>query len=663
VFDEVGGFDESLPALVEWDFLLTLTGAGRAGVRMTGPGFRYADDDVRLRESLASHRHLPAMRHIVARHQGTFEALMRTALVERERTVKALFQYERTLLTRRAQTLSDLNAVLDQTAELRPALARHGLRTFEFADLRHTSPVSRNWGSERGLPIDRRYIHRFLADHAEDVRGHVLEMLDAELTTTLTTTYGGDRVDRSEVLDIDPGNARATVIADLRVAEQLPSNVYDCFILTQTLHLIDDMPAALKTAYRVLKPGGVLLVTLPCASMVAVEYGPRGDHWRVTEAGARALFERVFRPEDLMICAHGNVLTTASFLYGLCCDDLDPDEFSYDDPAYPLLVTVRARKPAAVPHPAGRVSAGPSAAVLLYHRVADVQHDVHALAVSPRTFRSQIEHIRKSWRVLPLRRLAEAVASGDPPERAVALTFDDGYLDNLEFAAPILAELGVPATFFLTSEPLKERRRFWWDALEEMLLCADGCPGMIEIRLRNGHRSFETTGPATRRAAHDELYGIFKASAPVVRDDLLLQLAQQTSVSLMSEAHRPMVAEEARRLQAFPLIEVGAHGMHHLSLPQLSAEDCHRDVFESRSALERVVGCPVTSFAYPFGDVSPQAVEVVMAAGFHDAVSCEARGLRAHEHRLRIPRLPTREESGAELAVRIEAASITCSTG
>jgi peptidoglycan/xylan/chitin deacetylase (PgdA/CDA1 family) len=103
--------------------------------------------------------------------------------------------------------------------------------------------------------------------------------------------------------------------------------------------------------------------------------------------------------------------------------------------------------------------------------------------------------------------------------------------------------------------------------------------------------------------------------------------------------------------------------MHHLSLPQLSAEDLHRDVFESRSALERVVGRPVTSFAYPFGDVSPDAVGAVMAAGFHDAVSCEARGLRAHEPRLRIPRLPTREESGAELVARIQAALPTCSAG
>jgi len=255
--------------------------------------------------------------------------------------------------------------------------------------------------------------------------------------------------------------------------------------------------------------------------------------------------------------------------------------------------------------------------------------------------------------VLPLRTLAAAVASGEPPERGIALTFDDGYMDNLEIAAPILAELGVPATFFLTSESLTARRRFWWDALEEMLLWADGCPERIEVRFRGQLRSFQTAKPAARRAAHDELYGIYKASAPVVRDDMLAQLARQTSVSLISEAHRPMLADEVRRLRAFPLIEVGAHGMHHLSLPHLSAEECHREVFESRSALERLTGHPVTSFAYPFGDVSPETVTAVMAAGFHVAVGCEVRGLRAREHRFRIPRLPTREESGTELGARL----------
>jgi glycosyltransferase involved in cell wall biosynthesis len=126
-----------------------------------------------------------------------------------------------------------------------------------------------------------------------------------------------------------------------------------------------------------------------------------------------------------------------------------------------------------------------------------------------------------------------------------------------------------------------------------------------------------------------------------------------TSASLISECDRPMVEKEVRRLRDFPLIEIGAHSVHHLSLPEVTAEECHREVFESGSALERLTGQPVTSFAYPFGAVSPDAVTAVTAAGFEAAVSCEGRGLRAREHRLRIPRLAPREESGADLGARL----------
>ena len=114
-----------------------------------------------------------------------------------------------------------------------------------------------------------------------------------------------------------------------------------------------------------------------------------------------------------------------------------------------------------------------------------------------------------------------------------------------------------------------------------------------------------------------------------------------------------MVADEIRRLSHFPQIEIGAHGVHHLSLAHVSAEDCHREASESRSGLERLIARPVISFAYPFGDVSPEGVAAVTAAGFTVAVTCDARGVRAHEHSLRIPRVPARNESGAELIARL----------
>src|SRR6185503_16773648 len=215
------------------------------------------------------------------------------------RRIAELDAAERELRAARDQAEADLAATRASLQPVAAALAVHGRRTLEFEDLRRTAPISRNWGLDRGMPIDRHYIHCFMDQHAADVHGDVLELLDAELTTS----YGRERVRRADILDIDPGNHRATVVADLRTAAQMPEDAYDCFILTQTIHLIDDMAGVLANAHRALKPGGVLLMTLPSASMVAEEYGARGDHWRVTEAGARALAETAFDPSSVDVQA------------------------------------------------------------------------------------------------------------------------------------------------------------------------------------------------------------------------------------------------------------------------------------------------------------------------------------------------------------------------
>jgi peptidoglycan/xylan/chitin deacetylase (PgdA/CDA1 family)/glycosyltransferase involved in cell wall biosynthesis len=649
-FDRQGGFDDTLPDLVEWDLLLTFTRAGASGVALPVQLSRHWQDDVRLRELVRPNRYLPAMRSIVKKHRPDFDRFLPSVLVERERTARRLWQHERELVARRDRARAELTRMLDEVSRLRAELAQHGRRTLEFEDLRRLTPISRNWGLDRGLPIDRHYIHAFMTAHALDVRGHTLEMLDSELAHQ----YGGDRIEQCDVLDIDPGNHRATIVADLRVADQLPSETYDCFILTQTIHLIDDMPRALAAAYRVLKPGGVLLATLPSASMVAVEYGRRGDHWRVTEAGARALCEPVFGASNVETRARGNVLTITAFLYGLSCDDLDPQELDADDPAYPLLVTVRARKPDATPslRPAHRPAAS---AVLLFHRVSVPQHDVHSLTVSPGSFRAQLEYLSRHWQVTPLSELVAAATIGKPLDRAVALTFDDGYCDNLEIAAPILAEFGAPATFFLTSEPLDERRRFWWDDLEEMLLVMD-LPRELHVRIDGESRTLDTGSYDARRASHDELYLVLKASLPAVREDLLRQLGDAVGATPPRHEPRPMTRDEAQRLEAFPLVDVGGHSVHHVSLPLLTPEDLHREVFECRSALEHVVRRPVSIFAYPFGDVSPEAVRAVQEAGFAYAVGCEPRGVRSREHRYMVPRLPTRNESVQELDRRLSLA-------
>ena len=228
-----------------------------------------------------------------------------------------------------------------ERARLAEVLRATGGMPLAWGELDRTSPISPEWGMDRGRCVDRYYIEGFVEAHQEDVRGTVLEVHDRDYTSQ----FGGVHVAHSDVIDIDPANPRATIVADLRRATAIPSDRYDCVILTQTLHCIDDTRAVLAECARIMKPGGVLLATLPCASKVSHEQGLDGDFWRFTTASARRLFAEVFPPDHLQVRAHGNVLVTVAFLYGLACEELTHGEFEHFDPYFPLLVSVRAQKP------------------------------------------------------------------------------------------------------------------------------------------------------------------------------------------------------------------------------------------------------------------------------------------------------------------------------
>lgn len=210
-----------------------------------------------------------------------------------------------------------------------------------FGNLRRLAPFSREFGFDRGQPIDRYYIEQFLAKHRADIHGHVLEVED----DLYTRQFGGDRVTKSDVLHVRDGEPKATIIADLTRAEHLPSETFDCIILTQTLQFIYDVRAALTTIHRILKPGGVVLATVPGISPISSYDMERwGQYWSFTRLSARRLFDEFFRPADLIVEMYGNVLTAAAFLYGLAAQEFESRELDDWDPDYEVLVTVRAVK-------------------------------------------------------------------------------------------------------------------------------------------------------------------------------------------------------------------------------------------------------------------------------------------------------------------------------
>jgi SAM-dependent methyltransferase len=213
-----------------------------------------------------------------------------------------------------------------------------------FGSLRRSTPISRRWGKDRGTPIDRYYIERFLASHAADIRGHVLEIGFA----TYTRRFGGGAVTKSDVLHVAPGNPAATIVADLAEGDELPSDTFDCIILTQTLQFIYEVRAAARTVARILKPGGVLLVTVGGLSQLSRWDSERwGHYWNFTTDSVDRLFAESFPAGTWTVESFGTVLAATAFLYGLSSDDLRAAELDRHDPDYQVVIAARAVKPSA----------------------------------------------------------------------------------------------------------------------------------------------------------------------------------------------------------------------------------------------------------------------------------------------------------------------------
>lgn len=200
-------------------------------------------------------------------------------------------------------------------------------------------PLSRDFGFDQGKPVDRHYIETFLALHADDVRGRVLEVGD----NAYTMEFGGNRVLQSDVLHVLPGIPGTTIVGDLSQGNSIPSNAFDCIVLTQTLHLIFEMSKAVATLHRSLRPGGVLLITVPGVSSVA--RGEWGDtwYWSLTPAALRRLLAQEFKG-DLSVHSFGNVLAASAFLYGVAAEEMSEGELAAVDSQYPVTVAARAVK-------------------------------------------------------------------------------------------------------------------------------------------------------------------------------------------------------------------------------------------------------------------------------------------------------------------------------
>jgi hypothetical protein len=215
-----------------------------------------------------------------------------------------------------------------------------GIGRVRFGDFGRTDPISRNYGYDRGTPIDRVYIERFLAEHSAKIHGRTLEVVSDDYTAR----FGGQRTTHRDIVDMRPDNTRATIVGDLTKLGTEWNDMFDAIVLTQTLHLIYDLPGAVSALFRILKKSGTALVTVP--GLTPIDHHQEYDtwYWALTEASARRLFSDVFGAESTHVAVYGNVCSAVCFLEGLAAEELKPEMLDARDPHFPITIGICATK-------------------------------------------------------------------------------------------------------------------------------------------------------------------------------------------------------------------------------------------------------------------------------------------------------------------------------
>jgi len=290
--------------------------------------------------------------------------------------------------------------------------------------------------------------------------------------------------------------------------------------------------------------------------------------------------------------------------------------------------------------------------VLIYHRVASLPNDRQQLAVSPQNFRSQLIHLKDCMQIV---RFEEAWTNVRGP--AVAVTFDDGYADNVQQALPLLAELEIPATFFVSSGTIGTRQEFWWDELERVILGEPYNPAPFELKDPRYGRTWVTDSSVQREILFRDLHALIPEIKPGRREAWLEQLRTWAKLDDTGrEINRPLTPEELKTLAASPWTTIGAHTVTHTPLSILSEEEQRIEIRSSRENLAQMTGADIKVFSYPFGartHYNRTSVRICREAGFVKA----AANFPGQAHRwtdpYQIPRQLVRNWDGETFAARL----------
>lgn len=311
----------------------------------------------------------------------------------------------------------------------------------------------------------------------------------------------------------------------------------------------------------------------------------------------------------------------------------------------------------------------------MYHRITEVESDPWSICVSPRHFAQQMEVLRKFGEVVSLQQLNQTLQQGKTPHWQIAVTFDDGYTDNLYHAKPLLERYDIPATMFLTSGYMDQKRDLWWDELNKLLLEPGCLPEVLCLEIngtthrwelgtaanyseeeyqRDRHwKALGEQNPTPRHTLYRTLYWLLSPLLPEARQKVMDELLMWAGcVPTLRPNHRILNSEEVSTLGS-ELISIGAHSMTHPFLSFLPHTRQRQEIQDSKTRLEEIIGQKVVSFAYPHGNYSEETAALVREAGFMSACTTYPRTVWKQCDRFKLPRVVVEDWNGEEFGKQL----------
>ena len=313
--------------------------------------------------------------------------------------------------------------------------------------------------------------------------------------------------------------------------------------------------------------------------------------------------------------------------------------------------------------------------VLLYHRVAEIEPDPQLLCVTPSHFEQHLQVLSDYYYPLSLRELRVSIEKRQIPLNSVVVTFDDGYADNLWHAAPLLEKYGIPGTVFVTSGLVGKSKETISDTLERIFLVSKSLPEVLTLQIDGKPYKWflencpPNLGPwnitseydrSPRHSCYRDFHRILRPMSAKYREDILLELFAWSGCPPVGRRERLTVdPDELLQINHSGLIEIGSHGVNHLMMSKQTLKDQEFELNSSKRELEEILGCPVTSFAYPYGGkdaVNSETMRLVRKQGYALACDNVPGAVKPRSNVYAIPRLLVRNWNGDEFAKRLRMA-------